>query len=531
MTMLWWVVESSVRLTLLAGLAAAAMWALRVKSAETQLRVWTGVIVASFVLPFLPDQWTLPVNFGIAEPTATSALIAGSGATAAIRDNAVSGLLSRPDPETLLLTVYLAGVAALLANVALGWSWARRLTAEAAPVTDQMFLESPLVHVPVTAGLLRPRVIVPHTWREWPADVLTAVRAHEGAHAARRDGLWLTIALCHRAVQWFNPLSWWLARHLASLSERASDDAALIRGVSPVRYAEIVLSFASVVSTHHRRVAWIVAMARPSGRDTERRLDRVLTWKGRAEMNRSRIVVLALVLLSGSAAVYTAGVTPQAPPLPQAVGESSKTSPVVLQRVDPMYTPDARRAGIQGIVEMQIEIDTAGAVAEAKVIKSLDSTFGLDEESLKTVRLWRFRPATINGKPTQVTAVVQMEFRLHDEPRARRKAEPNVAPKAAPAEVQKAGPVIVQPVVTKRVDPKYTPEAMRQKIQGLVTLLVVVDAKGVVKSATVAESLDSEHGLDTNAVDAVMQWTFLPGTIDGEPKPFTVKVTMEFRLH
>lgn len=104
---------------------------------------------------------------------------------------------------------------------------------------------------------------------------------------------------------------------------------------------------------------------------------------------------------------------------------------------------------------------------------------------------------------------------------------------SAPAAIdwQKAGPVIVQPVVKKRVDPKYTPEAMRAKIQGQVILLVVIDANGVVKSATVAESLDSEHGLDASAIDAVMQWFFTPGTIDGVAKPFSFKVTMEFRLH
>lgn len=99
------------------------------------------------------------------------------------------------------------------------------------------------------------------------------------------------------------------------------------------------------------------------------------------------------------------------------------------------------------------------------------------------------------------------------------------------AEAQKAEPVVVMPVATKRVDPKYTPEAMRAKIQGIVTLLVNIDAKGVVTGATVAESLDTEHGLDANAIDAVMQWSFQPGTIDGVARPFSVKVSMEFRLH
>lgn len=434
MTMLWWIVESSARLTLLAGLAAAAMWALRVTSPETRLRVWSAVIAASFVLPFLPDQWVVPISAGLTGTISSSVVMTLSGPAA--DGSPVVGRLSSINALDIALLVYGVGVAALLARLASGWSWARRLTAEAIPVAGQRFSESTLVHVPVTVGLFHPRVIVPHTWRMWPEDMLAAVLAHEGAHASRRDGLWLTLAFVLRAIQWINPLSWWLPRHMASLSERASDDAALVRGVAPTRYAEILLNFATVVATRHRRVAWIVAMARPSGRDTERRLDRVLTWKGRAEMSRSRLMLLGLVLVAGSAAVYTATIAN--------LSAFPPDSPV-LSRFTPMQFP----------------------------------------------------------------------------------AEPPMPPVTA----QKAEPVVVMPVVTKRVDPKYTPEAMRQKIQGQVTLLVNIDAKGVVTGATVAESLDAELGLDSNAIDAVMQWSFRPGTIDGVAKPFSVKVMMEFRLH
>lgn len=450
MTMLWWVVESAVRLTLLAGLVASALWALRVTSAETRLRVWTTVIAASFLLPFLPDQWVVPISVGIADAMSSSVLVTLSSAASDTGDSTGLGLLSSLNALTIVLLVYAIGVIVLLARLVFGWSWAKRLTREATPVAGRAFLESALVHVPVTVGFLRPRIIVPDTWRSWPEDMLAAVLAHEGAHASRRDGLCLTLALLHRAIQWINPISWWMARHMATLSERASDDAALVRGVRPTRYAEIVLSFATAVATRHRRVAWIVAMARPSGRDTERRLDRVLTWKGRAEMSRSRLMLLGLILVAVSAAVYTATIAN--------LSAFPPDSPV-LSRFTPVQFP-----------------------AEPAVLPVTKDT--------ATDRLRRDKATS-----------------------------------------QKAEPVVVQPVATKRVDPKYTPDAMRAKIQGIVTLLVVIDAKGVVKSATVAESLDAEYGLDANAIDAVMQWTFLPGTINGVATPFSVKVAMEFRLH
>jgi protein TonB len=92
-------------------------------------------------------------------------------------------------------------------------------------------------------------------------------------------------------------------------------------------------------------------------------------------------------------------------------------------------------------------------------------------------------------------------------------------------------PTVVAPVLVKQVHPKYTPAAMRARIQGTVTLQVTVDAKGDVTAAKVTESLDAEHGLDTNALDAVMQWKYTPGTIGGTPKAFGVEVKVEFRLH
>lgn len=527
MTVLWWVAESSVRLVLLAGFAAAALWALRVRSADVRLRVWTAVLLAAIVLPWLPDQWVLPLTSELAPLRAMPSMIADSLPLPALHAPTGGEPFVPIDLATVALAVYFAGVAMMLGLLGLGWASTRRLTSGAITVEARAFLESAEVHVPVTAGLLRPRIILPRAWREWPPETLEAVLAHEGAHAARRDGLWLCLALIHRAVLWINPVTWWLPRHMAALAERASDDAALTRGVPPTRYAEILLGFAAAVSTHHRRVAWILAMARPSGRDIERRLDRVLSWKGRAEMSRTRLAVLGLLLAAGSTAVYTATVStlssfpPDSPVLARFtpavfVPEGApwdRKHPIALTRVEPVYTAAGLRAGIQGTVELEVVIGALGEVTSARVIRSLDSTHGLDQAAIDAVKRWHFLPTTINGAPVASTAVVHLEFRT---------------PRQAS---QKREPVVVAPVAIKQVDPRYTPEAMRAKIQGHVTLLLSIDEKGVVTKATIAESLDAEHGLDTNAIDAAMQWTFKPGTVDGAPKAFDVKVTMEFRIH
>jgi TonB family protein len=89
---------------------------------------------------------------------------------------------------------------------------------------------------------------------------------------------------------------------------------------------------------------------------------------------------------------------------------------------------------------------------------------------------------------------------------------------------------ITLPRVVKEVKPVYTPRAMQAKIQGTVWLAVIVLASGDVGDVTVSRSLDSEHGLDEQAVNAARQWKFAPGTREGKPVPVEVTIEMTFTL-
>jgi beta-lactamase regulating signal transducer with metallopeptidase domain len=323
MTLLLWLLTAAVKTTVLVAVVAVSLRLLRVTAPDTQLRVWSFVVMAALVLPFVPAQWVVPVDIETLAPIgdvrfpiqiSRSEIADSQSPLAASRFPIIDG--------PWLAALYVSVAAFLLARLFTGWRWVRRLRTSARTVPGRTFLESPLVRVPVTVGLLSPRVIVPDDWRSWPADTLDAVVLHEGAHAARRDGLWVTLALLHRALHWVNPVSWWLPRHIAALAERASDDAALERGMAPSRYAEVLLMFATAVATHHRRVAWILPMARLNGRDTERRLDRVLSWKGRASMTRPRAFLLALVVVVAAVVVYTATIASlsvQVVPVPQEI--------------------------------------------------------------------------------------------------------------------------------------------------------------------------------------------------------------------
>ena len=92
-------------------------------------------------------------------------------------------------------------------------------------------------------------------------------------------------------------------------------------------------------------------------------------------------------------------------------------------------------------------------------------------------------------------------------------------------------PGLKAPVVKVHVFPKYTSDAMRAKIQGVVEIQAVVAADGTVARARVLTSLDKVLGLDDQAVAAAKQWKFEPGQLGGLAVPVVVSLVLEFKLH
>ncbi len=76
------------------------------------------------------------------------------------------------------------------------------------------------------------------------------------------------------------------------------------------------------------------------------------------------------------------------------------------------YTEQARRQRIEGTVALDIIVEPSGNVSDLKVAKSLDP--GLDVSAVKTVRNWRFEPATRDGRAVRVAVHVEVSFKLRE---------------------------------------------------------------------------------------------------------------------
>jgi TonB family protein len=87
-------------------------------------------------------------------------------------------------------------------------------------------------------------------------------------------------------------------------------------------------------------------------------------------------------------------------------------TPRVLREVRPNYTSDAMRAKVQGIVVLECVVRPDGTVGDVQIVRSLDSTFGLDQEAIKAAKQWRFSPGTRLGEPVPVLVSIELTFTL-----------------------------------------------------------------------------------------------------------------------
>jgi TonB family protein len=91
-------------------------------------------------------------------------------------------------------------------------------------------------------------------------------------------------------------------------------------------------------------------------------------------------------------------------------GEPCVRPPRLIHDVFPEYTDSARKARVQGVVELMLTVDRDGVPAKVEVTRSLRSD--LDQKAVEAVRQWRFEPATYEGKPVPVQFAAEVTFRL-----------------------------------------------------------------------------------------------------------------------
>jgi periplasmic protein TonB len=93
---------------------------------------------------------------------------------------------------------------------------------------------------------------------------------------------------------------------------------------------------------------------------------------------------------------------------------------------------------------------------------------------------------------------------------------------------RRVGGDVKPPQSIRRVEPVYTEIARKARVEGIVIIEAIIDRNGNVTDARILKPLPM--GLDQTALDAVKQWKFKPGTLNGQPVPVIYNLTVNFRL-
>jgi len=122
---------------------------------------------------------------------------------------------------------------------------------------------------------------------------------------------------------------------------------------------------------------------------------------------------------------------PQTPPVkiprpnPDASGKyhlgDGVTPPKVIYQVDPDFSEQAQKKKIGGSIMVSLTVDAEGKPEDVHISHSMADTvdkklravaLSLDEKALEAVKLYRFAPATYQGKPVPVELNVEVNFQI-----------------------------------------------------------------------------------------------------------------------
>ncbi len=96
-----------------------------------------------------------------------------------------------------------------------------------------------------------------------------------------------------------------------------------------------------------------------------------------------------------------------APVVPTAPSGGVSQSAQLVERTMPVYPDLARQRGIGGTVRLEAQIDEHGAVTLVTVVKG-DPILAAAAQT--AVKRWKYRPATLNGRPVASSAIIQFSF-------------------------------------------------------------------------------------------------------------------------
>jgi len=182
--------------------------------------------------------------------------------------------------------------------------------------------------------------------------------------------------------------------------------------------------------------------------------------------------------------------------------------------------------GRQGTAKVAFDVDEHGSPVNFQVLRDSREVWG--PEALAVVRDWQFIPGTKFGAPVAVPCTLDLVWgEANLSPQALEWAVTEISTPSIPAIPEPTRSAESSPVVAYKVDPSYTEDARKARLEGTVVISLFIGEGGVPEDLRVTRRLGL--GLDEKATDAVSQWRFRPALRNG--LPFRVPATIEVNFH
>ena len=544
---LWFLLACSLKATILLTLTAIAVYVLRRRSAAVRHHVWALGIVSSMALPLLnvllPSWHSATLGnaaklWGPAHATAENpsfqrlpAMVIDAAAASPF-----SGQLSR-----LILLIWVLGALFVVGKLMGGLARLAWVSARSKPVVGgdwaQIALEfckslhiarpvqllqcADAASMPLTWGMLRPRILLPASAQEWSAARRRAVLSHELAHIARHDWFVQICAELARGMYWFHPLVWFAGTSLRNESERACDDSVLNSGINASDYASQLLDLARTLKNAHRGWSAALAIARPS--NLERRFIAMLNPKqNRGGLSRGAGLltkIAAVCLLLPLAALRLPGQNLSGKFTGTIFDISDATVPnaTIVMTNHKANTVDMTVSDAEG--NFVFKSLPAGEY-EMKVLKP-----GFAVYRAPQVVLEPGRDFALNAKLQMGDLTESVDVKAEGSAKS---AVAQAAEKPNTMRIRIGGNVEAARLITK-VQPIYPASAKERGAQGSVLLHAIVSKDGRPLSMQVLNSqIDPE--LARAAVEAVSQWRYQPTLLNGEPVEIDTTIAVNFTL-
>ena len=541
----------SSQILLVVSAAAITEALLRMAQPAARLGYWRAIGVLCLALPLIAASGT---NAPAASVT-FSVLPAQSAAVQSVAK-------SLPTMGPILVWIWASGTIAGLAWLLTGAyrvRQMRRRSTLAALASDLEEMRASLapraefrwsddVQQPVTMGIRRPVVLLPRRFNELTADAKRAVACHELLHIKRRDWLWTVLEAHVRALFWFHPAVWWLIDRMQLLREQVIDHLVVEHTTTRRDYMLALMMFAD----SERPIALSSAFLRR--RHLKSRLAQLVKEN---HMSAKRLVwtIAAVTLIVGGVTIATVNALPLEL---GALAQTGAASRMEIRLAESAFTPGLREAVVSGTNERiylhPATLATWSDVTLARIVNQggrvviqrnrvyQDNQWAAVAVTFNSAAATRMQGATAAhlGRPLailidgRVVSAPTVKAPIGDSAvltgitpaQAQQLIEANLACQTNPAQCAAA----VLPVPIHQERPTYTPAAMAARLEGSVLLETMVLADGSVGDVRVVRSLDSQLGLDQEAVKALKLWTWKPGTRGGEPASVAVQIELTFTL-